>query len=79
MQQLPDEAAATALGRAIQALEKMLVTLHRTARTAASLREIAVARRLDELADEVEQSLEGLRSRAVAGRYNSSVPHRNGR
>jgi hypothetical protein len=72
-----DEALATALLRAIQALEKMLATLDRAARTAARLRETAVAYRLDALARDVEQSLESLRSRA-AERWNASS-HRNGR
>jgi hypothetical protein len=72
MEEQPDEAVATAFSRAIQALEKMLTTLRRTARTAAGLRETAVARRLDELAGDVEQSLQGLRSRAAARRRSGS-------
>ena len=73
-----DEVLATAFLRAIQALETMLGMLRRTARAAAGVRETAVARRLDELAGDVEQSLLRLRMRAAARRPNSAC-RRNGR
>ena len=80
MDQPPGEPLGTAFERAIQALEKMLATLHRTARTAAHLQERGVARRLDELAGDVETSLRGLRSRAAAvDRANTIASRRNGR
>jgi len=80
MEEQPDETLATAFERAIQALEKMLATLHRTARTAAQLQERGIARRLDELAGDVETSLRGLRSRASAvDRANTTASRRNGR
>ena len=79
MEPQPEEAVAAAVLRAIQALEKMLATLHRTARAAARLRQIAVAHRLDELAADVEQSLYGLRSHAAGRRSRSSTSRRNGR
>ena len=81
MEEEPDEALATAFLRAIQALEKMLTTLRRTARAAAGLRETAVARRLDELAGDVEQNLQSLRARADArrrGTGSNSSARRNG-
>jgi hypothetical protein len=61
-----DDAVATAFFRAIQALENMLATLERTACATAGLREPCLARRLDELARDVEYSLHGLRSVAEA-------------
>jgi hypothetical protein len=78
MEQQPDEARATAFLRAIQALEKMLATLRRSARAAAGLREPGIARHLDELARDLEHSLHGLRSLAALDRSNSTS-RRNGR
>ena len=78
MEEQPDEVLATAFFRAIQALETMLTTLQRTAHAAAGLREAGVARHLDELARDVERSLQGLRSLAGVSRSNSAS-RRNGR
>jgi hypothetical protein len=78
MHEQPDEALATAFFRAIQALEKMLATLHRSARAAAGLRQIDIARRLDELARDAEHSLQSLRSVAAANHW-TSTSRRNGR
>jgi hypothetical protein len=72
MEQQPDEARATAFVRAIQALEKMLATLRRSARAAAGLREAGIARHLDELARDVEHSLHGLRSLTPVDHSNST-------
>jgi hypothetical protein len=78
MHEQPDEAVATAFFRAIQALEKMLATLRRSARAAANLHQIAIARRLDELARDAEHSLQSLRALAAAIHWQSTS-HRNGR
>ena len=78
MEEQRDEVLATAFLRAIQALESMRTTLRRGARTAAGLREAGIARHLDELARDVEHSLQGLRSFAAVSRYHSAS-RRNGR
>jgi hypothetical protein len=75
MQEEREEVVATAFLRAIQALEKTLVTLQRTARCAGSLCEAGVARRVDDLAGDVEHSLQGLRTIAD---QSDTAPRRNG-
>jgi hypothetical protein len=55
----------------------MLASLRRTARAAAGARDGAIARRLDELALDVEASLHGLR--AYAANRSRSTSRRNGR
>lgn len=78
MKEQPDEVLATAFLRAIQALEKMLATLQRSARAAAGLREIRIARHLAELARDTEHSLQSLRARAAVNHSNPRS-RRNGR
>jgi hypothetical protein len=78
MQDQRDEVLTMAFFRAIQALEKMLATLQRSARAAAGLRETGIARNLDELAREAEHNLQSLRSLAAVTR-SRPTSRRNGK